>query len=585
MAVSVSAAARTGAGSGAGAAGCSSTSTTTATTSSVASARRARARAPSSSSAAAPAAPAATSAPAPIIPYQSRQLAKASGQDATLRSALAFVVLRRRLAARAAAASPAAAAAAATNNGVAGGVDVTAGPGRKRSRGDDTNHRRRGKTLAPASSAPAPVVSLPRRPIVPDKSHVSHLVRLAITTALPLGDDILGIGPGAGGGGAAGGGAASGGGRRGPIVYDHRLASSRGIGGAGTAATASATARLLAVLDGLLTHLSAQLAIVARASPGDARAIIRREFLDILLVKADAFEYRSSRSGNSGGGDNYDDGRLIFCSEEEDDDDDNYVYDSEGNDNPTAASTRLLFDRTKLVLAVCTVLHRLIVCGADSETIPAAIVGAASSYLRYVYDGSYPVGFDVGADGNTCNDGANANGVGAGGRSRKKVGFQEDDSDDEDDEEDDDEFATITAQVISLPRIGDTVAVNLLILLEEVGLTTHFRSHHGRPVSSSGSVILGALRDGFGPDLTLSPPLTVTSDAAMFVREEELRIVAEIRRRKRRMKKKRGAAGAGTGAVAMGAESGKVAYVPLLDPGAKLMLRLSLWDLVEKLSA
>lgn len=531
MAISVSAAARSSSGASVG--GRSTTS--------VASARRPRA--PTS---------AATTSAAPIIPYQPRQLAKASGQDATLRSALAFVVLRRRLAAKAAAA------AAATNNGV---VDLT---GRKRSRGDENNHRRSKQSLALAlTSTPAMTSPLPRRPIVPDKSHVSHLVRLAITTALPLGDDILGIGAG---------GASGGGGRRGPIVYNHQLACNH--------TSATATARQLAVLDGLLTHLSAQLSIVARASPGNARAIIRRELLDILLVKADAFEYRSTRSGNSGGVS--DDGRLIFSGEEEDDD--NYVH-GDGNDNPTAASTRLLLDRTKLVLAVCTVLHRLIVCGADSETIPAAIVGAASSYLRYVYDGTYPDGFDVSTD--VDNDDANANGVGAAGRSRKKVSFQEDvygDEDDEDDEDEDDMFTTITAQVISLPRIGDTVAVNLLILLEEVGLTTHYRSYHGRPLSSSGNVILGALRGGFGQDLTLSPPLTVTSDAAMFVREEELRIIAEIRRRKRRMKKKKGAAGAGAGAAAVGAGSGTVNYVPLLDPGAKLMLRLALWDLVEKLS-
>ena len=504
-------------------------------------------------------------APTAIIPYSSRQLARATGQDAALRSALAFVVLRRRLAAKAAAA------AAATNKGV---IDLTGGTGRKRSRGDENNHKGRGKGLA---STPAMIVSPPPRgPVVPDKSHVSHLVRLAITTALPLGDDILGIGAGR---------------RRGPVVYNHRLASSRGIGGtsATTSTSTSTTDRQLAILDGLLTHLSAQLSIVARASPGDARAIIRREFLDVLLVQADAFEYRSTRGGNSGG--SVGDGRLMFSSVE--DDEDYYARGDEGNDSPTVASARLLLDRTKLVLAVCTVLHRLIVCGADGEAIPAAIVGAASSYLRHVYDGSYPDGFDLGSDGDVDNiDGANANGVGAGGRSRKKVSFQEDDYDDEDDEDDEDEdedkFTTITAQVISLPRIGDTVAVNLLILLEEVGLTTHYRSYHGRPLPSSGNVILGALRGGFGQDLTLSPPLTVTSDAAMFVREEELRIIAEIRRRKRRMKKKRGAAGAGAGAgagaTAMGAGSGTVNYVPLLDPGAKLMLRLALWDLVEKLS-
>ena len=463
--------------------------------------------------------------------------------------------------------------AAATANANHGVVDLT---GKKRSRGDENSKARRGKSLA---STPAMMVSpLPRRPVVPDKSHVSHLVRLAITTALPLGDDILGIGAGS---------ATTSGGRRGPVVYNHQLASSRGIGGtsASTTAAPTVTARQLAILDGLLTHLSAQLSIVARASPGDARTIIRREFLDILLVKADAFEYRSTRGGNIGGGEH---GRLMFSSEE--DDDDYYACGGEGNDSPTAVSARLLLDRTKLVLAVCTVLHRLIVCGADSEAIPAAIVGAASSYLRHVYDGSYPDGFDVSTDGDGDNDCANANGIGAGGRSRKKVSFQED-YDDEDDEEDDDEdeddedgVTTITAQVISLPRIGDTVAVNLLILLEEEGLTTHYRSYHGRPLPSSGNLILGALRGGFGQDLTLSPPLTVTSDAAMFVREEELRIVAEIRRRKRRMKKKRGAAGAGAGATAMGAGSDTVNYVPLLDPGAKLMLRLAIWDLVEKLS-
>ena len=318
MSISVSAAARTGAGSGVGGGGRSSTS--------VASARRPRAPAPAPTTT--------TASAAPIIPYQSRQLAKASGQDATLRSALAFVVLRRCLAAKAAAA------AAAANHGV---VDLT---GRKRSRGDENKKRRSKPSLASAlTSTPAMMVSpLPRRAVVPDKSHVSHLVRLAITTALPLGDDILGIGAGS---------ATTSGGRRGPVVYNHQLASSRGIGGtsASTTAAPTVTARQLAILDGLLTHLSAQLSIVARASPGDARTIIRREFLDILLVKADAFEYRSTRGGNIGGGGEH--GRLMFSSEE--DDDDYYACGGEGNDSPTAVSARLLLDRTKLVLAVCTV--------------------------------------------------------------------------------------------------------------------------------------------------------------------------------------------------------------------------------------
>ena len=101
--------------------------------------------------------------------------------------------------------------------------------------------------------------------------------------------------------------------------------------------------------------------------------------------------------------------------------------------------------------------------------------------------------------------------------------------------------------------------------------------------------MLKSLRGGFGEDLLLSPPLTVTSDAAMFVRREELRVVAETRRRRRRMKKQREKrAGAGAGvfpAVGAAASSGGgVEYIPLLDAGAKLMLRLALWDLVERLS-
>ena len=514
-------------------------------------------------------------APTAIIPYSSRQLSRATGQDAALRSALAFVVLRRRLAAKAAAAAAAASSAPSRHNGV---VDLTGG--RKRSRGDDQNN------TSSKSSASASLAT-PQVAMFADKSHVSHLVRLAITTALPLGDDVLGIGAGAGAGADAVTNTAKGR-RRGPIVYNHRLASSRGIGCAST----TATARQMAVLDGLLTNLSAQLSIVARSSPRDARSIVRREFLDILLAKADAFEYRSSRSSAAtatstrGGGDH----RLIFSGEEEGYYDD---YDDD-DDSPAAvaaASTRLLLDRTRLVLAVCTVLHRLVACGADSEAIPAAIVGAASSYLRHVYDGTYPDGFDVvGADDSVARSSMNSGGGGRSGDDgsrKKKVSFQEDYDDDEDEEDDDDDdeeedhFTTVTAQVISLPRIGDTVAVNLLILLEEVGLPTHYRSYHGRPLSSSGNVILGALRGGFGQDLTLSPPLMVTSDAAMFVREEELRIIAEIRRRKRRMKRKKsGAAGAGAGAMG----GGTVNYIPLLDPGAKLMLRLALWDLVEKLS-
>ena len=104
--------------------------------------------------------------------------------------------------------------------------------------------------------------------------------------------------------------------------------------------------------------------------------------------------------------------------------------------------------------------------------------------------------------------------------------------------------------------------------------------------------MLQSLRGGFGENLLLAPPLTVTSDAALFVRTEVLRVIAENRRRRRRMKKqreKRGGAAAAAGVfAAMGAAAagggGGVEYVPLLDAGAKLMLRLALWDLVERLS-
>jgi hypothetical protein len=519
--------------------------------------------------------------PAPIIPYQARHLARASGQDATLRSALAFVVLRRRLAARAAGAAAV---------GGAGGSrysNMAAGPGggrKKRSRcrddddDDEDDQRRSNPSRPPPPPRPAPLA---------DKSHVSHLVRLAIGTALPLGDAVLGIGIGAAGEPI---------GRRGPIVYDHRLASSSmsrkgAVGGAST----NATAQRMAVLDGLLTHLSAHLSVVARSSPGDAKAIVREEFLDVLLARADAFEYRSCPSPGPGPNDC---GRLIVPGEEEE----VLEVEADGTAAPAAAaatpadaaSTRLLLDRTKLVLAVCTVLHRLVVCGADGVALPAAIVGAASSYLRGVYDGPYPDGFDVSWEEDGYGGGNPGGRVGVVGRrssGTKRVSFKDDyyddDYDDDDDDDDDeDELTTIiTAQVISLPRIGDTVAVNLLVLLEEVGLAAHLRSSCsyscscscGVPSLSSG-VILGALRGGFGEDLLLSPPLTVTSDAATFVRVEEMRIIAEIRRRKRRMKKKRGAA------LAMGAAGAAVKYVPLLDPGAKLMTRLALWDLVEKLS-
>ena len=177
--------------------------------------------------------------------------------------------------------------------------------------------------------------------------------------------------------------------------------------------------------------------------------------------------------------------------------------------------------------------------------------------------------------------------------------FDEDDDDDEDDndDEDDESAATVTAQVIPLPRIGDTVAVNLLILLEEVSLARSARHSYmyGFPSYSAShdDDMLPSLRGGFGEDLLLAPPLTVTSDAALFVRTEELRVIAENRRRRRRMKKqreKRGGAAAGAGGVfaAVGAAAagggGGVEYVPLLDAGAKLMLRLALWDLVERLS-
>ena len=331
----------------------------------------------------------------------------------------------------------------------------------------------------------------------------------------------------------------------------------------------------LAVLDGLLTNLSAKLSVVARASPGDARAIVREEFLDVLLTRAEEFEYRSDGRGGSS-----DDAmsRLLFSGEEEDGGNHHrrHRHDDGGVAAAAAASARLLFDRTRLCLAVCTVLHRLVVCGADCDALPAAIVGAASSYLRHVYDESYQDGFDV-----DIPDGGIGARRGRGGtRRRKRVSFAFDE---------DESAATVTAQVIPLPRIGDTVAVNLLILLEEVSLARCARHSYSFSYSASNDM-LKSLRGGFGEDLLLSPPLTVTSDAAMFVRREELRVVAETRRR-RRMKKqreKRGGAGAGAGvfpAVGAAASSGGgVEYVPLLDAGAKLMLRLALWDLVERLS-
>ena len=58
----------------------------------------------------------------------------------------------------------------------------------------------------------------------------------------------------------------------------------------------------------------------------------------------------------------------------------------------------------------------------------------------------------------------------------------------------------------------------------------------------------------------------------------------------KKQREKRGGAAAGAGGVfaAVGAAAagggGGVEYVPLLDAGAKLMLRLALWDLVERLS-
>jgi len=341
-------------------------------------------------------------------------------------------------------------------------------------------------------------------------------------------------------------------------------------------------ARQMAVLDGLVTNLSARLSIVANVAPNDAQAIVREEFLAVLLTKADAFEYRSGdrRGGNDDSTSRPKNARLVFSEDG--------ANDGGNTGTAAAASTRLLLDRTKLVLAVCTVLHRLIVCGADGDALPAAIAGAVSAYLRYVYDGSYQDGFDVGADDGTGGGGgagsSNGSGSGSGSGGSKRVGFNEEDEDEdddnEDDEDDEDEFTTTTtAQVISLPRIGDTVAVNLLILLEEASsfvLATR-RSYSFSSVSND---ILKSLRGGFGEDLLLSPPLTVTSDAAMFVRQEQLRVVAETRRRKRRMKKKRGGA-----AIAVGAGGGGgVEYVPLLDAGAKLMLILALWDLVERLS-
>ena len=506
---------------------------------------------------------ASTSAPI-VIPYRYQQPraphpypTPALGQDATLRSALAFVVLRRRLAAKAAAAAASATASA-------------LGRKKKRSRENAPTYE--------YTSALTPL-ALPGQPIT-DKSHVSHLVRLAIRTALPLGNDVLGIGIGAAG-------------RRGPIVYNHQLAaSSSSVGAVGGNMMQQHHQQhhqqQLAVLDGLLTNLSAKLSVVARASPGDARAIVREEFLDVLLTRAEEFEYRSDGRGGSS-----DDAmsRLLFSGEEEDGGNHHRRrrHDDGGVAAAAAASARLLFDRTRLCLAVCTVLHRLVVCGADCDALPAAIVGAASSYLRHVYDGSYQDGFDV-----VVPDGGIGARRGRGGtRRRKRVSFAFDedyDDDEDDDDEDDDEdesAATVTAQVIPLPRIGDTVAVNVLILLEEVSLARCARHSYSFSYSASNDM-LKSLRGGFGEDLLLSPPLTVTSDAAMFVRREELRVVAETRRRRRRMKKKRAGAGAGAGVFpAVGAAAsggGGVEYIPLLDAGAKLMLRLTLWDLVERLS-
>ena len=458
-------------------------------------------------------------------------------EEHTLRSALAFVVLRRRLEGRLAAVSAADdanadydAAADVTDNHHA--ATSTANTHiRKRPRDDIATESassffsRRDPSDTSSSIERRGMLHTTSTRTITDKTHLSSLVRLAISTALPMyrDDVMLGAIPDEGEGSPS---------RRddydcsktnycgqsgeddhafslkqysncscisrcvASTLYDYQTAGTA-VAQIGSSSVHRTTIEKYAVIDGLATSVASQLGIIASSSTDAAVEIIRQELLDIILE--DGIGYSISIGGYGG----------ISCH-------DNYEF---IDDNVN------VLEKTRIVSAICTFLHRVFYCAADDDGVASAIIVAICSFLRHLYDGKAP--------------------------SLGSVATGNDDYDDDDDDED-----ITTAKVIEVPNVADVAAVNLLILLEEVTLTCIL------DFPTSRSEVLNDMTRGFGADLMTSPLQLGVKSATTYFRDG--RILGT---------KKEDEVNPG--------EHG----TQLLDGGARLMLRLALWDLVGKLTS
>mmetsp|Transcript_29125 Transcript_29125/g.63225 ORF Transcript_29125/g.63225 Transcript_29125/m.63225 type:complete len:533 (-) Transcript_29125:908-2506(-) len=461
-------------------------------------------------------------------------------EERTLRSALAFVVLRRRLEGRLAAVSAADdanadfdAAADVADNHHASASTANAHI-RKRPRDDIATgsalpfftQRDPSDTCSTIERRGMPHTTSTRT--ITDKTHLSSLVRLAMSTALAMyrGDVMISAIPDEREGSSP---------RRddyycsntnysgqsveddhafsllvnqysncssisrcvASALYDYQTAGTA-VAQIGSSSFHRTTIEKYAVIDGLATSVASQLGIVASSSTDAAVEIVRQELLDIILEDGIGNSIAPPPGGHGG----------ISCH-------DNYEY---VDDNVN------VLEKTRLVSAICTFLHRVCYCAADGDGVVSTIIVAVCSFLRHLYDGKAP-SLDSVATGNNDYGG--------------------------DDDDDDEDITTVT--VIEVPNVADVAAVNLIILLEEVTLT---RIHD---LSTSGSEVLNDMTRGFGADLMTCPLQLGVKSAATYFRDGRL-----------------------LGSIDEDEEN---RGEQILDRGAKLMLRLALWDLVGKLTS
>ena len=328
-------------------------------------------------------------------------------------------------------------------------------------------------------------------------------------------------------------------------MYDYRAAGSalHGISPEGGVASK------YALLDGLASHLATQLASFASVEKSGAAGppsppslallarMIRVEFLDGLIPVGDVniATGRGRKSEGDAGG-SLDSGEGEQGSDEEGD------------------LARLRLDRTRLVVATCTVLHRIHHCSADGGPVPTALTLAICGYLADVCSDRIPgePGEAIPKEGHDRSD------QGEFPASQDRASPTE---------------APEAHIVVEVPRLADTVAANLLVLLEEIilarvqcarvrnsadrgngGAWDRDSNQDGKTTAAAASSILTEMIEGLG--VTMMMPMC-TREVAKFVYNEEAKID--------------------------GAQEGEESTV-LLDVGAKLIVRMGLLDIADKLS-